>query len=246
LTAVDERVALQDEKVELLQKYKKSVMQKIFSQKIRFKDENGNDYPDWKEKKLGDVYGFHRTNSLSRSELEQGDGVKNIHYGDIHKKLPIHLDVSNYDLPTIKNSGHIFQDDDFCKAGDLVIADASEDYADIGKCIEIKKTRNREAVAGLHTFLARPKADMISLGFGGYMLRSSFMCKQIRRIATGVSVLGISKTNFSKLSILLPSTDEQRKVADFVSLIDDKINIEKAKLTEAKKFKKALLQRMFV
>ncbi len=55
LTAVDERIAVGEKKLELLETYKRGVMQKIFSQQIRFKDENGNDYPEWEEKKLGDI-----------------------------------------------------------------------------------------------------------------------------------------------------------------------------------------------
>ena len=55
LTAVDERIRLQEQKLAKLEQYKRGVMQQIFSQKIRFKDENGNEYPEWEEKKLGEV-----------------------------------------------------------------------------------------------------------------------------------------------------------------------------------------------
>lgn len=56
LTAVDERIAVGEKKLELLETYKSGVMQKIFSQQVRFKDENGEDYPDWEERKLIDVF----------------------------------------------------------------------------------------------------------------------------------------------------------------------------------------------
>lgn len=54
-TLLDKRIEQQEQKIALLKDYKKAMMQKIFSQKIRFKDENGNDYPDWEEKKLGKI-----------------------------------------------------------------------------------------------------------------------------------------------------------------------------------------------
>ncbi|SBD08840.1 type I restriction modification DNA specificity domain protein [Staphylococcus aureus] len=52
---LDRQIELEEQKLELLQQQKKGYMQKIFSQELRFKDENGEDYPDWKEKKLGDI-----------------------------------------------------------------------------------------------------------------------------------------------------------------------------------------------
>ena len=55
LTSVDKKISLTEEKLELFREYKKGVMQKIFSQELRFKDGNGNDYPEWEEKRLGEI-----------------------------------------------------------------------------------------------------------------------------------------------------------------------------------------------
>ena len=55
LSSIDKKISLTEEKLELFREYKKGVMQKIFSQELRFKDSNGNDYPEWEEKRLGEI-----------------------------------------------------------------------------------------------------------------------------------------------------------------------------------------------
>jgi type I restriction enzyme, S subunit len=241
LTAVDEKIAALQKKVNLLKKYKKGIMRQIFTQKIRFKDENGNDYPNWEEKKFGEVYEFLRTNSLSRDMLQDFGEIKNIHYGDIHMRLSTNFDSAKESISYLSSK----IDSDYCQPGDLIIADASEDRIDIGKSIEVIKTNGDKIVAGLHTFLARPKIR-ISGGFSGYFMQSKQMRKQLWRIATGASVLGISKTELAKQSTTLPCEEEQRQIADFLSSIDKIIQLEERKLEQAKKFKKSLLQQMFI
>ncbi len=66
------------------------------------------------------------------------------------------------------------------------------------------------------------------------------------RIAQGISVLGVSKTNIQKIEISIPSIEEQQKIADFLSAIDDKIDAVSAQITQMQSFKKGLLQQMFV
>lgn len=208
--------------------------------KLRFPEFNNN----WAEKNLKDIYKFMRNNSLSRAALGYSGDIKNIHYGDIHTKLPAQLNLSSYTLPSINNISITFNAEDFCKEGDLVIADTSEDYADIGKCIEIKNTNNIKAVAGLHTFLLRPIYDTAT-GFSGYMMRSRFVRKQIIKIATGVSVLGISKSNLTKVKLLIPSTREQQKIASFLTYVDEKISLLQKKTELLNKYKKGMMQKIF-
>ena len=116
------------------------MMQKLFSQEIRFKDEQGKDYPDWEEVKFSNLYSFKTTNSFSRKNLNYENGqFRNIHYGDIHTKFKAHFDLSKADVPFL-NPGinlNAVSQDAYCKKGDLVIADASEDYSGAGKTIEL-------------------------------------------------------------------------------------------------------------
>lgn len=249
LGAVDEKLEKLRRKRELLTDYKRGMMQQIFSQQIRFKSDDGSEFPEWEEKKFGDVYEWINTNSLSREMLSYEEGsIQNIHYGDIHKKFKSQFYQENEIIPYIRPEAisNDFDETAFCTVGDLVIADASEDYADIGKAVEIISVKPQSLLAGLHTFIARPNKTDVVAGFSGYMFKSENMRKQIMRIAQGISVLGISKPNISKLFINLPHPNEQRKIADFFFAIDRKISAVSDQYTHMEAFKKGLLQKMFV
>ena len=71
LTSVDERLTLLAQQKEKLELYKKGVMQQIFSQKLRFKDENGNNYPDWEEKKLGELCKKAQSGGTPKSTVKE-------------------------------------------------------------------------------------------------------------------------------------------------------------------------------
>lgn len=248
LSSVDKKIEQLTEKHRLLTEYKKGTMQQIFSQQIRFKDDNGNDYPEWEEKSFSSLFSFYRTNSFSRADLSEDGSVMNIHYGDIHTKLPSQTNLRTTVLPFVSESLDLlkFNDEAYCQNGDLIIADASEDSLDIGKAIELSGVENMRVLAGLHTFLARPSTSRVARGFPGYVMQIDSIRKQIMRLATGVSVLGISKTNLGKVTLPLPCKEEQQKIANFLTEIDHKIDQAWSTLEQTKAFKKGLLQKMFV
>ncbi len=249
LSTVDEKIQQLSRKRELLEQYKKGVMQQLFSGKLRFKDENGKDYADWEEKTFGDIFSFYTTNSLSRENLNYDDGeVKNIHYGDIHTKFKTLFDINNELVPFINSDFNVskIKNECYCQEGDLVIADASEDYADIGKSIEIINIQNEKIVAGLHTFLARPNKTKMYVGFSGYIVRSDTFRKQIMTIAQGSKVLSISTGRLAMIKMKIPCVQEQQKIADFLSSIDTKIVSTNQQINQMQNFKKGLLQQMFV
>lgn len=249
LTTIDTRIQQLRRKKNLLEQYKKGVMQQIFSQEIRFKDEDGKEYPAWEEKQLGAVFTFCQTNSLSRSLLNYERGaVKNIHYGDIHTKFSTIFDLSKEEVPFINESVDLSKiaDENYCKVGDLIIADASEDYKDVGKAIEVVNLAGQTLLAGLHTLIVRDVKKQTVTGFKGYMMQTYNVRQQIMRLATGVSVLGISKGNLSKVKVPLPSLSEQQKIATFLSSLDHQINLVSQQLERMQTFKKGLLQQMFV
>ena len=249
LGVVDAKIAALRARVLGLETYKRGLMQALFSQRLRFTKPDGTAFPDWEEKRLGEVFDWVKTNSLSREFLNYEAGnVQNIHYGDIHTKFSANFAQCQEQAPFVNDGALLkdFSDEEYCQIGDVVIADASEDYADIGKAIEIVQVRERTLVAGLHTYIARPKSKMVALGFAGYLFRTPTMRKQIMRIAQGVSVLGISKPNLSKLELHLPHPDEQQKIADALVAMDTKIAAVSAQVAQMQAFKKGLLQQMFV
>ncbi len=126
----------------------------------------------WDKEKMSDIYSFKVTNSFSRENLNYEDGtVKNIHYGDIHTKFQTLFDITKENVPFINQDVSIerISEDNYCKKGDLVLADASEDLNDVGKSIEIVNLNNEKLLSGLHTILARPTFRKMSVGFGGFL-----------------------------------------------------------------------------
>jgi type I restriction enzyme S subunit len=249
LSAVDKKIEQLTRKKELLEQYKKGVMQKIFSQEIRFKKDDGSDYPDWEEKRLGDILTFIPTNSLSRNDLNYNNGkIKNIHYGDIHTRFKMRFYASKEKVPFINEEALLGEniENQLCKAGDIVFADASEDFNDVGKSIEIRDTGNQNIVAGLHTILARDLDSHTIIGFKGYLLQAWHVRWQIMKCAQGISVLGISKRNLSKINFLLPCKKEQKDIVRFLDCIYNSLEFTYQQIQQTKNFKKGLLQQMFV
>lgn len=249
IAAIDARIGLQEAKLNHLQEYKRTLAARIFSQEIRFKDPAGNDFPDWDEISFGSLFRFIGNNSLSRSCLIEEEGeIRNIHYGDIHSKFRCLFRIENEKVPFIHPDyvSTKTPQESYCKEGDLVIADASEDYDDVGKSIEILNLDGEKVLAGLHTYVARPKTDGFVLGFKAHLMRSEEVRVQIKTLATGISVLGISKSNMSKIQLRVPCKAEQEKITEFLSAIDAKINITERTLEALKEYKRGLLQQMFV
>ena len=114
---------------------------------------------DWEVKRFDDIFEFHSTNSFSRENLtdnETESKVKNIHYGDIHSKFKNGiLNCKEEKLPFIKDELLLNKNLNFVQEGDLIIADASEDYEGVGECVEVLNVGENKIVSGLHTFIAR-------------------------------------------------------------------------------------------
>jgi type I restriction enzyme S subunit len=205
---------------------------------------------DWSVLSIGSVFDFLKTNSLSRSQLinEKLDkeSIFNIHYGDIHSSFNFELlDLSKQEkLPKIIDNQVLKSNPDFLKDGDLIIADASEDYLGLCDCVELINIGELKIVSGLHTFALRDKSNNFANGFKSYVFKNQKVIKSIARIATGISVLGVTKSNLSKLLIPVPPLKEQQKIAEILSQWDEAIETIQNLIEKLKLRKKGLMQEL--
>lgn len=185
---------------------------------------------DWDVVSYDQAFKFLRTAQYSRNQLGKGKNYY-VHYGDIHTRWNYFVDF-NQDLPTIEDEK--ISNYSLIEDGDLIMADASEDYAGIGKSVEVKNKKTKSAISGLHTFLLRDKGNYFVKGFRGYIHANPLVKSSMDRLATGLKVYGVSKSNLKLIQIPQPPSSEQSAIA--TALSDTNALIEKfEKLIEKKK-----------
>lgn len=234
LTAVDERIGVGEKKLELLETYKRGAMQKIFSQQIRFKDENGSPYPDWEEKKLGEVCKTAKsggTPTATNRKYYNGGEIPFLAISDITEQGKFLTKTSKFITEEgLKNSAS------------WVVPDNSiiySMYASVGL-----PAINKIPIATSQAVINLIPNDKATTEFLYYFLLN-YKRFVHRFVETGTQG-NLNAQTVKNIPISLPSVEEQQKIADFLTALDEKITAEKSKLTAAREFKKALLQRMFV
>ena len=218
LSAVDEKTQQLSRKKQLLEQYKKGVMQQLFSGKLRFKDENGKDYPDWEEKRLGEISDIKKGKQLNKEELtETGEylcingGISPSGYTDKYNTLENTITISeggnscgfiNFFKTKFWSGGHNYS---------IEILDPKETDNDF--LFQILK-QNQISLMGL-------------------------------RVGSGLP--NIQKKDLLAFLVKLPTSIlEQQKIANFLSNIDIKIENTNQEINKMQNFKKGLLQKMFV
>jgi|GEM_PF-721752 len=255
LSTWDAAIAKLDALIAKKQELKKGLMQQLLTGQVRFPEfvpTGGTRYKEtkvgrvpeeWEVVKMRNIFEFLSTTSYSRSKLtydETERGIFYIHYGDIHTiyKRPVINVSSTNDVPQLQGGIKLPRNPTFLKDGDLIIADASEDYDGVGECIELQLAGSTKAISGLHTFALRDKQNKTAKGFRSYILRNPNVRNALRRIATGSKVFGISKSNLLKFEVVLPPLPEQYRLAEVLTLCDkeiSKMEIEKEHLLLQKK-----------
>ena len=196
-------------------------MQKIFSQEVRFKADDGCDFPDWEEKRLDDVSCCldSKRKPLNEAERKQMKG----------------------DIPYYGANGVVDYVNDYIFDEELVLlAEDGGNFDEFSSKPIAQKILGKVWVNN-HAHILKAK-NTISTNFLFY----SLVHKDIRKYIVGGSRAKLNKSDLLSIKITLPSLDEQNKIANFLTSTDNKIEQVGEQLDKSKEFKKALLQQMFV
>jgi len=238
LTDVDDKITKLTKKKSLLEQYKKGIMQKIFNQELRFKDDDGNVFPKWKTKRLGDL-GSTLNGLTGKTKENFGSGKPYIQYKQIFDSSKINIDNCGLVDITITDKQTKVQ------YGDVFFTTSSETPNEIGTA-SVLLDNVKEMYLNSFCFGFRVNQLDLYPAFSQFLFRSIDFRKKMIPLAQGSTRYNISKSAFVKLKVSLPNIEEQTKIANFLSDIDVKIEALNTKIEHSKSFKKGLLQKMFV
>lgn len=240
LTAVDDKIQQLTKKKALLEQYKKGVMQQIFNQQIRFKDDDGNDYPDWEEKRLGEIGDFK--NGLNKSKEDFGFGFPFINLMDVFGKTSIVK--GNYDLV---NASETELKTYNLKRGDVLFIRSSVKREGVGEASVILEDMDKTVYSGfLIRLREKDENKQMDLNFKKYCFSTQKFRNNLLAFSTTSANTNINQESLNLIGVNLPSLEEQQKIASFLTSIDDKINAVGWQLEQTQVYKKGLLQQMFV
>ncbi|MED4405382.1 restriction endonuclease subunit S [Heyndrickxia coagulans] len=203
-------------------------------------------YPsDWVNYTFDELFAFEGGLSISRANLSN-EGICYLHYGDIHKTNDNYINIEkNFDsIPKYNKPLESINKKYLLNDGDIVFADASEDYEGIGKAVVVKNPSNIPFISGLHTIVARDKTDVLNNEYKRFFLSDWNIRKQIMLMATGISVYGLSQENVRKIKVTLPKRQEQQKIASILSTWDKAIELKEKLIEQKKQQKKGLMQKL--
>lgn len=235
LSAVDEKISQLTQKHSLLNQYKQGMMQKLFSQQIRFKANDGSEFGEWVNKKIIEIADYVDYRGKTPKKVDEGIllvTAKNIRFGYIDYDVSREY-ISSDDFEEVMRRG-------IAEIGDVLITTeaplgnvASVDREDIALAQRVIKYRGKEGILN-NSFL---KQKFLSEDFQALITSK----------ATGGTVQGIKGSTLHSLEISIPKdVEEQTKIAHFLSAIDQKIEVVAQQIEQAKQWKKGLLQQMFV
>lgn len=230
LTAVDGRIGQLSQKKALLEDYKKGVMQQLFTQALRFKDDHGNDFPEWEEKTLGDI------GSVAGGGTP--DSTNDTYWnGDVQWFTPteIRSKFVSRSKRTISASGLKNCSASILPRGTLLFTSRAT-IAEVSIATEPCTTNQ-----GFQSITVNQNANNEFIYYWVIHFKKEFLRK-----AQGSTFLEIGGKEVRKMPLLLPSFPEQTKIANFLAALDRKIESVSQQISHTQSFKKGLLQQMFV
>ncbi len=220
LTAIDDKITQLTKKCDLLAKYKKGIMQQIFSQKIRFKDDDGGEFGEWGNRTLGEVTTFL---DGKRKPIKESDRAK-----------------MKGQYPYYGASGIIDYVNDYIFDKEIILL--GEDGENIlSRNLPLAFKVSGKCWVNNHAHVIKPD-DSTDIDFLAQYLDTISYTKY----NTGTAQPKLNQEVCKKIPLHLPTQPEQTKIANFLTAIDDKITHTQAQLKAAKQYKKGLLQQMFV
>jgi len=233
LSAVDEKISQLTQKHELLGQYKQGMMQKLFSQQIRFKADDGSEFGEWEDKTIEQIANFRRGSfpqPYGLPEWLDSNGFPFVQVYDVSDKMLLK------ERTKIKISQLAADQSVFAKQGTLIITIQGS----IGRIAKMQY----DAYVDRTLLIFQSYNYEVDVDYFKYALFLLFNIEKER--AEGAIIKTITKETLSKFIVQLPCLEEQTKIANFLSAIDQKIEVVAQQIEQAKQWKKGLLQQMFV
>lgn len=237
-SALDEKIALAERKLSALQTLKSGLMQKIFNREIRFKREDGSNFPDWAEVKMSTMFNSIRNGfvgTIAPFYTTKETGVRYLQGTNIHDGV-ISDDVEYYVTQEF-NQAHR---KNILKEDDILMVQSGH----VGDCAVV----GRYAGSNCHALIVMSNANSqkYSSDFVCYYFHSSKGRKNISLLEKGNTVKHVLASDVAKLQMLLPTIEEQKKVVSVLRQMDAKQALARQELNSLILQKQAFLQQMFV
>jgi type I restriction enzyme S subunit len=234
LSAVDEKIQQLSRKKELLEQYKKGLMQQLFSGKLRFKDDNGNDYVDWEDTFFADTGKI--LIGLTHTPEYQPMGRPFLSSKNISGAF---IDYNNIQYIS-EEKFQSMPESTKPKKGDILFTRVG---SNLGNPKVIEEDIEFGIFVSLGVFRVNEKASNY---FMRIWMDSDYFWRQLEQKVAGGAKNNLNTGWLKEFKLNLPSFPEQQKIANFLSSIDAKIESTSQQITQTQSFKKGLLQQMFV